>query len=71
MPLQSGFRPSSRATSVLLRRWGRRWQGRESQPQAAYPRSWVSGLRPRLPAGRKFHSPRSSRAGRGRRGLRL
>jgi len=57
MPLQSGFRPSSRATSVLLRRWGRRWQGRESQPQAAYPRSWVSGLGPRLPAGKKSHSP--------------
>ena len=57
---------------ALSEEGGRRARlSRNSQPQAAVSPGRHSGLGSPLPAGRKFHAPRSSRAGRGRRVLRL
>ena len=62
----------ARSHSEVHRGRGRRARlSRNSQPQTAVSPGRHSGLGSSLPAGRKFHAPRSSRAGRGRRVLRL
>ena len=62
----------ARSHSEVHRGRGRRARlSRNSQPQTAVSPGRHSGLGSPLPAGRKFHAPRSSRAGRGRRVLRL